>query len=559
MYNINVCKEMFYEEESEEKMKNQRLFLETYNISKSHMPFIQKIQNILRCIGESMNAHSILIEMNPECAFFQHFSKSWAYDDEEKEFKYDYYFLVEDLSDKEYIVLTEGNIKSYIYPININQKIDGLIVINFSLDKLYIFENKTYFKFDNTKILSILAMIIGNIFRNEHKEKEIIRSRNIREAIIDNLPFITWMKDLEGRYLAVNRKFSEKSKISVKDIYEKNDYDIWSEDIANRYKQLEKSVLYNQKNIHLEEKIENNEKIQYLETYVSPVFDYNKKLIGTVGYEKDITQRKDLEEQLLNSYKEMQIKQKEIEIIKKGLEEANKSKDKLISLISHDLRGLLSVMFQISEAAMDPEEDFEIEELQEFIRRIYNNAKKSLDLLENLLQWAKENNGGIVFQPSYIDLFDMVNNGISLVSTSAKNKNIEIISSIKEKTEIYCDKNMMETIIRNLLVNAIKFTNNGEKITITYNEEEFCHKILIIDSGIGMDTKIKDNLFIFDKDNVREGTLGEKGTGLGLLLCKEFIDKHRGEILIESEVDKGSTFIIKLPKNKVLNTEGIDT
>ena len=169
-------------------------------------------------------------------------------------------------------------------------------------------------------------------------------------------------------------------------------------------------------------------------------------------------------------------------------------------------------------------------------------------LLEDLLQWSQIQKGSIPFNPGVVPLNLIVSEAIAMVIEPAKNKGIEIKTDISDDLKVFADSNILQTIIRNLTNNAVKFSTRGGKVNVTAKNSN-CKSVEIIvqDKGIGMDQEILDNLFKVDARINRKGTEGEPSTGLGLLLCKEFVEKHGGEIWVTSEVGKGSTFYFSLP------------
>jgi signal transduction histidine kinase len=168
-------------------------------------------------------------------------------------------------------------------------------------------------------------------------------------------------------------------------------------------------------------------------------------------------------------------------------------------------------------------------------------------LLENLLEWSRLRRGAMDFVPEKLNLKKKIKECIDVLIESANNKNIKIDVPISDELDVLADSHMFETIVRNLVSNAIKFTRNGGTIAVTasYTDAQFV-VVKIIDSGIGMSPELKDKLFQINEKTNRPGTDGEPSTGLGLLLCKEFIEKHDGKIWVESEVGKGSTFLFSI-------------
>ncbi|MDM8549412.1 response regulator [Desulfobacterales bacterium HSG2] len=243
---------------------------------------------------------------------------------------------------------------------------------------------------------------------------------------------------------------------------------------------------------------------------------------------------------------------------KKQLSELNAMKDKFFSIIAHDLRNAFGGILSISRIMAESLNIYEKEELELFSQSIYETAQKTFNLLENLLNWARIQRGTMEFRPNIIDLHKPVSENISLFKENASQKKINLSHSIEPKTYICADPNMTDAIFRNLISNAIKFTYEGGEVRITAENDGENVKISVSDTGEGISEKDIQKLFRIDESYKRPGTAGEEGTGLGLMLCKEFVEKNNGEIRVESELGKGTTFSFSLPKRERDHTrEGI--
>jgi signal transduction histidine kinase len=189
-----------------------------------------------------------------------------------------------------------------------------------------------------------------------------------------------------------------------------------------------------------------------------------------------------------------------------------------------------------------------MEEIHNIAVSLKNSSTDLFGLLENLLDWSREEQGMIRFNPENQRLLPLINESLSRLSYTAKAKGIELICSIDEQSIVYADKNVLQSVIRNLVSNAIKFTAEGGKITISsMNKSDSFVEISVKDSGIGMTREMIGNLFKLDTQINRPGTKGEPSTGLGLILCKGFIEKHGGKMNLESEEGKGTIFRFTIP------------
>ena len=245
---------------------------------------------------------------------------------------------------------------------------------------------------------------------------------------------------------------------------------------------------------------------------------------------------------------------KVVEQLYKNNEELNKliaSKDKFFSIIAHDLKGPVGNLNSFLNFMTSQYENISKEEFKKDLSLLENASQKIKDLLENLLTWARSQKGDIQYKPENYSLTKLIQANMMLLESSAANKKISVINQVPEEMKGFFDYQMITTVMRNLISNAIKYTKSNGQITISGKEKDGFVEICVDDNGVGMSKEVCENLFKIDvKHFSTEGTGGEKGTGLGLILCKEFVDKHLGEMLVESEIGKGSKFKFTIPKNK---------
>jgi len=238
----------------------------------------------------------------------------------------------------------------------------------------------------------------------------------------------------------------------------------------------------------------------------------------------------------------------ELTIAKKELEKNNVEKDKFFSIIAHDLRSPFQSFIGLTEIIANNINDFTLQELSGLMNDINSKAKNLYNLLKNLLEWAKMQMGVSTFDPQKINLSLFVEHNIDSVKTIAGRKEIGFINNVKEDLIILADKNMIGSVIGNLLTNAVKFTCRNGEIKISAKETpNKMVEISVSDTGIGMPKDIYENLFNLTEKVGRLGTDGEESTGLGLLLCKDFIERHKGKIYVESIEGKGSKFTFTMP------------
>ncbi|PIQ09103.1 MAG: hybrid sensor histidine kinase/response regulator [Ignavibacteriales bacterium CG18_big_fil_WC_8_21_14_2_50_31_20] len=279
----------------------------------------------------------------------------------------------------------------------------------------------------------------------------------------------------------------------------------------------------------------------------SKLIDRAKKA-GSFGY-----MIKPFNKEELNAMIEMALDkakvENELEKSKKKLAEESSNKDKFFSIISHDLKNPLSVIMSTADF-LDVEYDtLSQTERKELINIIKNGAKNIFTLLEGLLNWSRIKMGRFEYNPKIINAFDVIFRVLNLYKECSNFKKIHIQNNMNKKLNVFCDENMLELVFRNLVSNAIKFTPSGGNIKIDVKNNKDTIIFSIIDSGIGISPQDLKKIFRIDINFSTIGTNNETGTGIGLILCKEIIEKHGGKIWAESELGKGSRFIFTLPKN----------
>lgn len=231
------------------------------------------------------------------------------------------------------------------------------------------------------------------------------------------------------------------------------------------------------------------------------------------------------------------------------LTKLNKTKDKFFSIIAHDLRGPFTSIIGLSSLLVQDDQINEPAKRKELIGYIQNSSKAAYNLMENLLAWALSQSESIEYNPIDTDLEDMIDEVRLLTEGAIKGKEITFLSEVEAGQRVFVDRNMMKTVISNLVFNATKFTGRGGSIclsTSTSMEPGFL-LLEIKDNGIGMSQSQLDKLFIISVNNSTEGTENEKGSGLGLMICKEFVERHGGEISVESKEGEGASFIVSIP------------
>lgn len=259
------------------------------------------------------------------------------------------------------------------------------------------------------------------------------------------------------------------------------------------------------------------------------------EIIGMWAIVRDITKRKQTEEKLVR--------------LNQQLKEINAAKDKFFSIIAHDLKNPFNAIMGFSNIIAEQISVKDYEGLKEYALIIQNSSRHAMALLANLYQWSRSQTGRMEFTPENFEIVELIDEVIDLSNDSACQKSITISRELPDNATVFADKAMISTILRNLISNAIKFTNPGGQIVISTEQRRNKLIVSICDNGVGISEEGIKKLFRIDETYSTKGTLKETGTGLGLLLCKEFILKHGGEIWVESERDKGSMFKFAIPIN----------
>ncbi len=274
----------------------------------------------------------------------------------------------------------------------------------------------------------------------------------------------------------------------------------------------------------------------YVDVNSTILYDSEGKPSSILFVERDITERKRTESIIREQYNQ--------------LNELNATKDKLFSIIAHDLRSPFQSLLSSSELLATEIENLSHGEIKSASRGLNNSLKNLYSLLENLLNWSLMQRDMLEYNPSGIDLFEFTGNLIELSGHAAVKKNISITNNVKKGTRVYADADMVRSIIQNLITNAVKFTPENGQIIISSAGDKGFVEVSVRDNGIGIGADRAAKMFSFETLSTTDGTAGEKGTGLGLSLCKEFVERNGGKIWAESEQGKGSVFTFTLRKEK---------
>ena len=377
---------------------------------------------------------------------------------------------------------------------------------------------------------------------NQQIQKEVAAKESLKSAesnqlqflqiLIDAIPAPVFYKDAQGIYTGCNHEFEAFLGKSREQIVGKNVYELSPSDLAQVYHEkdlelmrdrgkqcYESSVVYEDGTTH--------DVIFNKATYLTPDGDIG----GLIGVILDITERKKLESSVAQSTLE--------------LKKANVIKDKFFSIIAHDLRGPMGSLTTLFNNVISSPKDF-TEETLEAVRITTSNTGK---FLEQLLTWARNQKGEISYNPQTIELGGVLAEIDNLFSAQAKSKGVSLNINLGDSCLVFADLDMLKTIFRNLISNALKFTRSGDSVSASVKDDDDHYIIRISDTGIGMNQETQQSLFRLDvKPQSFPGTQNEPGTGLGLILCSDFVAKNEGSIGVESEQGEGTTFWFTLPK-----------
>lgn len=418
----------------------------------------------------------------------------------------------------------------------------GILLLFRSVYLIFITPIESFYSTDIIQSLTFLSTIsMGLLWTfglilvvNQRLSSELVETRNHFELIFETIPDAVTISEIEsGLFLNTNKGFSQISGLSKEEIKGKTVYDVnlWKD--PKERKRTIKNIKDNGASIMNHEFVFRRKDGSEFTALVSatPINVNEKESILFVIH--DITE----------------IKQKEYEIANKNhqLELANTEKDKFFSIIAHDLRGPFSSIIGLSELLADSTSEFSKEQVNELSLSLHRTANSTYHLLENLLEWSIIQRGVKAYFPQPVTIEKVISQTIDGLKNAANNKQIELTVDYEPEITITADSQMLQTIIRNLVLNAIKFTHTGGSVSLSVKQDPDGKTVFeVVDSGIGMSPEICSNLFSFDTKNNRIGTNREPSSGLGLYLCKEFVENHGGQLFVKSEEGKGSVFWFKI-------------
>lgn len=370
----------------------------------------------------------------------------------------------------------------------------------------------------------------------ERKKAEDVLYQREQEfrTLVENAPDIIFRFDKALKHTYVNTAIEKATGGSKQDFIGKDHRELgMPEDLVSFFQGKIREAFETGKEIEFSFVFPTPTGERHYESRYVPEFSKEGTVEHVMGVSRDITNQKLVEEALKES--------------EEDLRESNNTKDKFFSIIAHDLKSPFVSLVGFSNMLNEEFDNFDTEKKKEFISIINRQSQSTFKLLENLLFWSNSQRGVLDFNSEKINLFLLSEETCELLNQSAINKSIKLSNRLPENILVEADKDMLSSVIRNLLSNAIKFTLKGGEVIITAENKQQHTEIVINDNGVGIAKEFQSKLFDISESTSTKGTENETGTGLGLILCKEFVEKHGGLIWVESELGKGSSFHFTIP------------
>lgn len=399
--------------------------------------------------------------------------------------------------------------------------IKGLIAIDSDITKLKDAELEIVYQKEKIERQSILLEQ-----KNAELEKLSIVARETDNAII--------IMDARGNFEWVNEGFTRLYGYTIDQLVSEKSHNIIGASANVNIRDLI-NVWYGDKKPIMYESLNTSRagKLIWAQTTLTPILDTQGNLVRMVAIDTEITRLKDA--------------QRQIEEQRNELEKANATKDKFFGIIAHDLRSPASSLLSLINIVVEEYKNLDNQQIERYLKAIQEASKKTFALLENLLDWSRIQKGVIQYNPTLIHLSTLINEAVSLHAEIADKKNIKILSFVSPDAKAWGDENMIRTVLRNLISNAVKFSFSGNKVSVFHESNQYFVTLKICDEGIGISPEDIDKLFRIDIHHTTVGTQKEKGTGLGLVLCKEFTERNGGKIWVESKPEKGTCFYFTIP------------
>ncbi|MCF8241763.1 MAG: PAS domain S-box protein [Melioribacteraceae bacterium] len=410
-------------------------------------------------------------------------------------------------------------------PMRVGKEVKGAIVVQSYTDE-------KAFNESDLQLLSFVSAQIGLSVERKQAEQDLKESENRFKNLAESITDIFFALDKDYKIVYWNKASEFNFNQISKNVLDKTIFDVLPQINTEKICEVFQRVINQQTphNFVYSDNLKGRKK--FLELNVYPAKN------GLSIFIKDITKDK-LAEHAFKRYTE-------------ELEELNANKDKFFSIIAHDLKSPFNSLLGLLDILLEDIDDLEKNEIKEFVQSINHSSRKIFNLIQNLLEWSRIQTNRFEFKPAYHKLVPIINELMELYEPIAREKGITLENQITTDLEVYCDKNMLEVVLRNLTSNAIKYTKRGGNIWLSWEDTNANHIIInVVDNGVGIEKNRIDKLFILGTNTSTQGTNNEEGTGLGLILCKEFIEKNDGEIWFRSDEGEGSMFSFTIPRRNL--------
>jgi len=383
--------------------------------------------------------------------------------------------------------------------------------------------------------------IITDITEKKRIEQALINNEKKYRLLAENSKDVIWVLGLDGRFTYVSPSVYDLRGYTPEEVLNQSlDQAVTPESLQMILERMEMLKEYFKANIKfLDSPVDEIEQFRkdgskvWTEVVTKVIYDAEDKPVSILGVSRNIEERKKTESALLKYAEDLKL--------------LNTTKDKFFSIIAHDLKNPFNALLGLSDYLIEDYASLSDEEKINIITEIHKVSKRSYGLLENLLTWSRCQTGTLQPEKTKFDLNTSILNGLYLLSGLYKNKNIQVEKAICDNIEAFADKEMIETVIRNLLTNAVKFTHPGGNVRIECQQKDSFIVISVTDNGIGISDEMLPALFSVDVPVSQKGTSNESGSGLGLILCKEFVERNGGSIWVESKIGQGSKFSFSVP------------
>ena len=369
-------------------------------------------------------------------------------------------------------------------------------------------------------VLAFRSILIDALYKNEHQEKRLF-------SMIDNIPVFLALVDKNGDYILTNEKYADNFRIGRREIIGKNRKEIVSKKILRDQRKYFERAQKGESVSFLQKSLLPNGTIISANGKYEPIFDKEGNVEAITICVDDVTP-------LIKAQEALQI--------------ANETKDKLFSIIAHDIKSPLN-MFETF-LNMSDESKMSADDFFEYQKTLRNKLGSLTTTVDELLEWSRMQLGGINAYPAMVNVCDVVNENVGLFDSLIKKKNIDFKVKTACDTSAWIDENHFKVAIRNLIHNAIKFTNGGGQVEVNSKQTDKETIVRIADTGVGMDTATVNRIIKKEIQDSQAGTEKELGTGLGLSLSLGLLERNNCEISVESELNKGTTFEIRIPNRE---------